>query len=117
MRVLQTTPMGPELKIGFLGAGKMALALAKGVVKAGLVRADSLIASDPVEAARTTFTTVLLVAVKPDQVNDLLLEIKNQFTSKHLLISIAAGIPITRFETALGPESRVVRVMPNAPAL
>jgi pyrroline-5-carboxylate reductase len=127
--------MGPEMKIGFLGAGKMALALAKGILKAGLVRAENLISSDPVEAARNTFTketggrstssnievvkfaSVLVVAVKPDQVNELLQEIKSQFTSKHLLISIAAGVPITRFETALGPESRVVRVMPNAPAL
>jgi pyrroline-5-carboxylate reductase len=127
--------MGPDLRIGFLGAGKMALALARGIVKAGLLRSENLIASDPVEAARTTFSKetggrstssnsevvkfapVLIVAVKPDQVNDLLQELKSQFTSKHLLISIAAGVPIARFEAALGPESRVVRVMPNAPAL
>src|SRR5882724_6610286 len=127
--------MGSDLKIGFLGAGKMALALAKGIVNAGLVRADGILASDPVEGARAAFAkesggrttaangevvkfaTVLIVAVKPDQVNGLLAEIKGQFSPKHLLISIAAGVPISRFEDALGSQARVVRVMPNTPAL
>ena len=127
--------MGPDLKIGFLGAGKMALALAKGIVNAGLVRVDSILASDPVETARVAFerqeggrttatnaevvkfATVLIVAVKPDQVNGLLAEIKGHFSAKHLLISIAAGVPISRFEAALGSQARVVRVMPNTPAL
>src|SRR5438477_4980014 len=127
--------MGPDLKIGFLGAGKMALALAKGIVNAGLVRADGVLASDPVDAARAAFgkesggrttnnntevvnvTTVLVVAVQPDQVNGMLAEIKGQFSAKHLVISIAAGVPISRFEAALGSQARVVRVMPNTPAL
>lgn len=127
--------MGSDLKIGFLGAGKMALALAKGIVNAGLVRADGILASDPIEQARAAFSkesgakttanngevvkfaTVLILAVKPDQVNGLLAEIKGQFSAKHLLISIAAGVPISRFEAALGNQARVVRVMPNTPAL
>src|SRR6266516_3172832 len=127
--------MGPDLKIGFLGAGKMALALAKGIVNAGLVRPDSILASDPVEGARAAFgkesgakttatnaevlkfATVLVIAVKPDQVNGLLGDIKGQFTAKHLLISIAAGVPISRFEAALGSQARVVRVVPHTPAL
>src|SRR5258706_4411940 len=127
--------MGPELKIGFLGAGKMASALAKGMMKTGLVRPENVLASDPVEAARSSFTreagarstasnaevvtfaSVLVLAVKPDQVNDLLSEITGQFTTKHVLISIAAGVPIARFESALGTQARIVRVMPNTPAL
>src|SRR4051812_43920303 len=101
--------MGPDLKIGFLGAGKMALALARGFATAGLVRPENVLASDPVEGARThfekegagrsiksnvevvKFASIILVAVKPDQVNDLLAEIKSEFTANHLLISIAAG--------------------------
>jgi len=127
--------MEADLKVGFLGAGKMALALAKGIIKAGVVKAENVLASDPVEAARAAFTVetgaksvnsnvdvlkfahVVVVAVKPDQVNDLLGEIKNVFTWNHLLISIAAGVPISRFQTALGLEARIVRVMPNTPAL
>ncbi len=127
--------MVSDLKIGFLGAGKMAMALTRGIVKAGLLRVEDVIASDPVEAARSAFaketgarTTasnaevvafapIVVIAVKPDQIDDLLAEIKTKVTAKHLLISSAAGVPIARFQAALGPETRVVRVMPNTPAL
>ena len=127
--------MASELKIGFLGAGKMATALAKGFVQAGLVRAEDLIASDPIEAARQAFAKelgaqstaanpdvlqfarVVILAVKPDQVNEVLSEARKHFSEKHLLISIAAGVPISRIETNLPAGARVIRVMPNTPAL
>jgi len=123
------------LKIGFLGAGKMAAALARGFIHAGLVTPDDIMGSDPYEAARLTFgketgvkTTafnpdvlqfaqVIVLAVKPDLVNDVLAEARSHFTEKHLLISIAAGVPIARLENALPPGARVIRVMPNTPAL
>src|SRR5690349_17580792 len=127
--------MVPELKIGFLGAGKMATALAKGFLHAQLVRPEDLMASDPVEAARQSFARevgakstafnpdvlqfakVIILSVKPDQVNDVLTEARRNFSEKHLLISIAAGVPIARLESNLPPGSRVIRVMPNTPAL
>ncbi len=127
--------MAAKLRIGFLGAGKMATALAKGFIRADLVRAKDIIASDPVEAARTYFqkqtgaktsaqnsdvvrsAEVLILAVKPDQVKGALAEIRDHFTAKHLLISIAAGVPLAKLEEALGSDARVIRVMPNAPAL
>ena len=128
--------MATELKIGFLGAGKMATALAKGFVNAGLARPEHLLASDPVEGARQAFgkevgakaTTsnsevlqfaqVLVLAVKPDQVNDVLGKGREQFTDKHLLISIAAGVAIAKLAAGLGqPKARIIRVMPNTPAL
>lgn len=132
-----TTPaMSAELKIGFLGAGKMATALAKGFVNAGLARAEHLLASDPIEGARQAFSKeagaraatdnaevfqfarVLILAVKPDQVNDVLAGGRKHFTDKHLLISIAAGVPIARLAAALAhPAARIIRVMPNTPAL
>src|SRR5688572_12667053 len=52
----RTLRMSSDLKIGFLGAGKMAAALAKGFLGAKLVNSDRLMASDPVEAARIAFT-------------------------------------------------------------
>ncbi|HKQ40331.1 MAG TPA: pyrroline-5-carboxylate reductase [Verrucomicrobiae bacterium] len=128
--------MTSELKIGFLGAGKMATALAKGFVNARLAGPQDLLASDPVEGARQAFAKevggkatnsnrevlqfaqVLVLAVKPDQVNDVLKEAREGFTDKHLLISIAAGVPIERLAKALGlPKARIIRVMPNTPAL
>ena len=127
--------MAAKLTIGFLGAGKMATALAKGFVAAGLTTAKQIIASDPVDAARkyfsketgakTTnsnlevvrFADVLVLAVKPGNVAELLQEMRENFTQKHLLISIAAGVPIAKLEGGLSNSARVIRVMPNTPAL
>jgi pyrroline-5-carboxylate reductase len=127
--------MAEKLSIGFLGAGKMATALARGFITAGLVKPGHITASDPVEAARAAFAkdsgakavatnaevvkaaNVILLAVKPDQVAGVLADIRGHFTEKHLLISIAAGITIAKLEAGLGAGARVIRVMPNTPAL
>ena len=113
----------------------MATALAKGFVQAGLVKSDQIIASDPLEAARARFgsevaakitasnpevaklATVLLLAVKPDQVTDVLSEIRVHLKESPLVISIAAGVPLPKLESGLGGAPRVIRVMPNTPAL
>lgn len=127
--------MPEKLTLGFLGAGKMATALANGFIRAGLVTPDTLIASDPSEAAaagfaketgaHTTpsnarvldFASVLVLAVKPDQVAGVLSQVRDRFTPQHLLISIAAGVTLAKLENGLGPNARVIRVMPNTPAL
>ncbi len=127
--------MSAELKIGFLGAGKMATALAKGFVRTGLVKPSSLIASDILAGARQAFAketrarttavnadvvrfaSVIILAVKPAQVADLLAEVREHFVTKPLLLSIAAGVPLARLEGALPDGARVIRVMPNTPAL
>ncbi|HVY71043.1 MAG TPA: pyrroline-5-carboxylate reductase [Verrucomicrobiae bacterium] len=127
--------MSSTLKIGFLGAGKMASALAKGFVQARLVDAGQMTASDPIEAARAAFerdtgvmTTadnaavaafgeVLFLAVKPDQVVSVLSGLGATLTARHLIISIAAGVPIAKLEAAVPAGARVIRVMPNTPAL
>jgi pyrroline-5-carboxylate reductase len=113
----------------------MATALARGFIRAGLLTAGEVIASDPSEAARASFakevgakTTshnpeaakfadVLVLAVKPDQVAGVLADIRNCFTPKHCLISIAAGVPLAKLEAGLGAGARLIRVMPNTPAL
>jgi pyrroline-5-carboxylate reductase len=113
----------------------MATALAKGFIRAGLVTPKNLIASDPIQNARSAFTRetsakatasnsevaefadVLILAVKPDQTGAVLAEVHEHFTDKHLLISIAAGVPLAKLESSLGPTARLIRVMPNTPAL
>jgi len=127
--------MASKLTIGFLGTGKMATALAKGFIRAGLVTPRQVFGSDPVPAARVAFgketgariettnakvaeaASVLILATKPDQTVAVLTEIGAGFTRRHLLISIAAGVPTTKLEAALPGNARVIRVMPNTPAL
>ena len=127
--------MDASIKIGFIGAGKMALALAKGMVESRTVLAERIIGTDPDDAARTLFCAetgaratakaievlesadVLFLAVKPDKAEEALVSINSHFTTVHLLISIAAGVPLSLLEENLPVGARVVRVMPNAPAM
>lgn len=135
MGLISVFHMAEDIKIGFLGAGKMASALAKGFLKAGIVKPSGLAASDVYASARELFhketggaalasnrevlkaSDVLVLAVKPQQVGEVLAEIKAGFKPRHLLISIAAGISVKALEKGLPARARVVRVMPNTPAL
>ncbi len=127
--------MATKLTIGFLGAGKMATALARGFIHAQLVGPKDMVAADPVVAAQKHFADeigaatmasnaavvkaagVLILAVKPDQCPGVLAGLRNKFTNNHLLISIAAGVTLAKLEGALPAGARVIRVMPNTPAL
>jgi pyrroline-5-carboxylate reductase len=127
--------MSEPLSIGFLGAGKMATALASGWIHAGWTTAERTRASDPVAAAREHFakttgasaaqdnariaheSDILILAVKPQNMPDLLREIKSALHARHLVISIAAGITLQQLADALGTTTRLVRVMPNTPCL
>jgi pyrroline-5-carboxylate reductase len=127
--------MSDALTIGFLGAGKMATALASGLVKQQLVTPARLRASDPFTGARESFaeetggtagegntevasaSKVVFLAVKPNQVEDVLESVRAVWPKDSLLVSIAAGIPLRRLEAGLPAGAKVVRVMPNTPAL
>jgi len=127
--------MALKQTFGFLGAGRMATALAGGMVKASLIKSRQLVASDLVPAAAKAFAkttggkalkgnaevvhkaNVIVIAVKPHQVLELLDELSPEITSKHLFISIASGVTLAQLENALGNKARVMRVMPNTPAL
>ena len=124
-----------NLRVGFIGAGKMSTALARGFVGSGLVKPANLTASDPLPQARTQFAqqtrgrgvrsncevlercTVVFLAVKPQQIEEALQEVRSGLGRRHLLISIAAGMTLRRLESLLPGHARVVRVMPNTPAL
>lgn len=130
----------PPFAVGFLGAGQMATALAKGWLTAGLLDSKRSIASDVYPDAREKFTKatgletvaqngavvmqcdVLILAVKPHVLPDLLADIKPVLTDAKHIISIAAGVTLDTLFGWLGggPDSRsgkVVRVMPNTPCL
>ncbi|XP_066583993.1 uncharacterized protein P5cr-2 [Prorops nasuta] len=121
------------LKIGFLGGGKMAQSLAKGIIRAGLSKGEMIVASclpndeGSISAfkeigSKTVFTNapviehgdLLILSVKPQVVPKVLPELKN---CNKLLLSIAMGIPISTLESNLPPNTPVIRVMPNTPVL
>ncbi|MDX2035803.1 MAG: pyrroline-5-carboxylate reductase [Isosphaeraceae bacterium] len=120
---------------GFLGSGKMAAALARGMVASGVIEPHEISTSDPIAAARDALAKelgvraegsnagviascgVVVIAVKPQSMAGLMTEIRPLLTPEHLVISIAAGSTIEALENGLGSDRRIVRVMPNTPAL
>ena len=123
-----------DRKIGFIGAGRMATALAKGLIHTGICRAYDIMASDVSPAQLEAFAEatganicennadvardaeVVVLAVKPGHVAEALESIKDVLKDA-LLISIAAGVPISKLEAGLKSGAKVIRVMPNTPAL
>jgi pyrroline-5-carboxylate reductase len=118
------------IKIGFIGAGNMGGAIIRGLVGGSHVAPENLVYHDPDPARQTQMAAlgvgaaldnievmhsqVVVLGVKPQVVPAILAGIKESAQSWHLIISIAAGIPLKVLEEAF-PESRVIRVMPNTP--
>jgi len=120
---------------GFIGSGKMATALVKGMLRAGLASPGSICASDPLPAARGLLRSetgiavfdsnppvaqrseILVLAVKPQSMPQVLQQLRPVVTADHMVISIAAGITIGTLVAGLASSTRVIRVMPNTPAL
>lgn len=121
-------------KIGFIGGGKMATAIMKGIINSNWCEAKNIFVSDKNEdalktleknyAVQTTLNNIevvknskiILFAVKPFVLMAVLSEIKPYLTEEHIIFSIAAGISIKTMEEIVG-EIPVVRIMPNTPAL
>ena len=121
--------------IGFVGGGNMATALIKGLVAAGLYRPEQVVASDidapklaglrrrfkigttTDNAALVRDTKVLVIAVKQQIIDAVLAQMRAAVTPQKLFVSIAAGVTTARLEAGLGGGARVLRVMPNTPAL
>jgi len=119
--------------IGFLGAGKMGAALARGILDAKLVRPDQIAMSEVDEARATTVANelrvrvlqdsraviadsdVVVLALKPGVVRQELPALADAVTEGKLVVSIAAGVTLLELDTILGGGRRIVRVMPNAP--
>ncbi len=122
-------------RYGFIGAGRMATALALGLLNREMVTADHLLASDPYPQARDQFQKatggrvtpvngevcenceVLFLAVKPQQLAGACQPLDGQLNREHLVISIVAGVSLQRLAELVGSQPRLVRVMPNTPCL
>jgi pyrroline-5-carboxylate reductase len=121
-------------KVGFVGAGNMAGALLKGLLETKVYRARDMWASDanpkqsralarahgigvaPDNATLVAESALVVLAVKPQVMDTVLAEVRS-VVARQLFVSIAAGIPTARLEAGLGARARVIRAMPNTPAL
>lgn len=124
-------------KLGFIGGGRMGEALIQGILKSGVTAASDIMVSDPVVERREYLTATygvktfdsneavqvwngcqtVILAVKPQIMQDVLQAAKNKINDSHLVISIAAGIQSAFIDANLaGCNCRIIRVMPNTPA-
>jgi pyrroline-5-carboxylate reductase len=126
--------MATDKKIGFIGAGQMAEALARGFINKGVVKPENVWATDPVAERKEVFRSfgttpvdtsievvkasdVIFVAVKPQYVAVVLREVRPYLREDAVVVSIAAGVTLSTLKEAAGDAARVVRVMPNTPCL
>ena len=121
------------MKIGFIGGGNMAEAILRGLLSAGLAEKQDLIVCDKSDAARDKYTGLktsrdnvdalscdyVFLAVKPSVLPGVLTEIANsgRDITKPVFISIAAGKTVASMREILGENAKIVRVMPNTPAM
>lgn len=123
-------------KLGIIGGGMMAEALLKGFLEKDIFKRKDILVSEPIKERRqyleefygilTTWdncevleeSVIILLAVKPQVMAEVLDEIKEKVDpKKHLIITIAAGLPLSFYEKKLPEETRLIRVMPNTCAL
>jgi len=125
-------------KLGFIGAGNMAEALARGLIERRVFKPAEIIASDvalerrrKLKRALKVATTAdnlevlrearaIVLAVKPQTIDEVLTQLGAELSGNaaaRLFISIAAGVTLERLCRALGRRARMIRVMPNAPAM
>lgn len=123
-------------KIGFIGAGNMGTAMIRGLAQANLDNSEAIIVGGrnleklkPLEAAFTglQITTdteklveqadIIILAVKPYTIPEILTSVKEQLTPDKIIISVAAGVTIQDLEELTSAKTKIVRVMPNTPAL
>lgn len=120
-------------KIGFLGAGKMATAIIRGIIESNFCESKNIFVSDINDSALDKMqcelnisplssncevvenSDIVFCAVKPFVLKDVLAEIKNSLKDNQLLVSIAAGVSTKTIEEYTG-NLPVIRVMPNTPA-
>ncbi|KAL6145158.1 hypothetical protein ACLB2K_055846 [Fragaria x ananassa] len=130
---MEALPIPTETyKLGFIGAGKMAESIARGVVGSGILPANRITTSHSSPSRRQAFESfgvhllprnddvveesdVVIFSVKPQVVKDVVLQLRPLLSRKKLLVSIAAGVKLKDLQDWAG-HSRFIRVMPNTPS-
>ena len=129
------TAVTPAISIGFIGGGQMCEAMLRGFLRAGIVHPSRVIVAEPTDTRRdylksifdpslkitsdnllTLDRDIVIIAVKPQSVAEVLSPLKSQ-PPHSLIISIVAGVSLAELESSLPTGTRVVRCMPNTPAM
>lgn len=123
------------MKIGFIGCGNMGQAMLSGMLSSGKVKPEDLIVSDKTLESRVNIkkkydvyvaesnkevamlSDVIFLAVKPQFYEEVIKEIAESVWSEKILVSIAPGKTLQWLEEVLGKSAKIVRAMPNTPAL
>ena len=122
------------MKLGFIGCGNMAGAIISGIIKSGIVAKNEIIASDAfapmLEKAKSNFginitddnkevakSDVVFLAVKPQFYGDVISEITDVVKKDAIIVTIAPGWTLEKLRKAFGKEIKIVRTMPNTPAM
>jgi pyrroline-5-carboxylate reductase len=122
-------------RIGFIGTGNMGASILRGILRSGLTGPENIYIFDPDTAKMEALTNdtgvracsgnvelvgmsdYVILAVKPAAVPQVLQEVKESFTDRKVLVSIAAGISIDMLAQHLGQSRKIVRTMPNLPLM
>lgn len=123
------------MKIGFIGTGNMGSAMMGGIISAGIVPSENVMAADIFQAAldkvsddlnvktstnnrdAVEFADVLFLAIKPQYLANVIDGIKDMDFSNKMVVSIVAGQSLERLRELFGKDIKIIRVMPNTPAL
>ena len=124
-----------KIRLGIIGSGKIGEALIRGILDSKKISEEDLCSSDKKEERRNNITKeysikcfesnldvvknsdVVILAIKPNEVKNVIIEIQDGVTSKHLLITIAAGVTINYIMKHLKKQIPIIRGMPNTPVL
>lgn len=127
--------MNSKESLGLVGGGQMGEALIRGVIESGLLPPDNITVAEPFSERRdyleTTYgikatdkadqlatnSSIIILAVKPQIMSPVLAQYSPVIGNNDLVISIAAGVTLAQLEKGLGVEKKIIRVMPNTPAL
>lgn len=122
-------------KVGFIGCGNMGSSMVGGLIKSSFLKSEDIIVSTKTDTSakklendfkiKTTLDSktvvsqsdVLILAVKPYMYKSIIDEVKSELTEEKLIITIAAGITINDMENWVGHNAKIIRTMPNTPAL
>ena len=122
-------------KVGFIGCGNMASAIIGGLIKNNCVNKEEIIAADAFEAALKKASTnlgihttsdnvevaknsdVLFLSVKPQYYEEVIAGIKDSIKEEQIIVTIAPGKTLSWLSERLGSDKKIVRTMPNTPAL